>query len=95
MSQQDIDRYLRAMHAVQSGVAMEMQDGSPDTQPKHLRVGVNSALVNDEAVARLLMEKGVFTRDEYDKAVADAAEREAGRYEERLSLAHGVKVTLS
>ena len=79
----DIERYENALHAMQSGVAYEMGLGATDTSPKHLRVGVNSAMVNDAAVATLLIEKGFFTLEEYQKAVADAMEREVVRYESR------------
>lgn len=93
--EQDIERYNAAAHAMQSGVAMEMSAGSKDTEPKHLRVGVNSALVNDEGLAALLIEKGIFTEDEYVKAIADAMEREKVRYEERLSATCHKRVTLA
>lgn len=78
------ERYLAAMHAVQTAVAYEInstgEDGAGAT-PKHLRMGVNSALLNDDAFLTLLMEKGVFTREEYIRAIADSAEREKVRYE--------------
>ena len=79
----DIERYEDALHAMQSGVQFEMSQGATDTLPKHLRVGINSALVNDAAIATLLIEKGIFTLEEYQKAVADAMEREVVRYEAR------------
>lgn len=90
------ERYMKAIHAMQTGVAAEMNIPStaPATSPKHLRVGVNSALINDAAVARLLIAKGVFTEEEYLNAVADEAEREKAIYEERLSKAYGRPVTL-
>ena len=51
----DQDRYVKAAHAMQSGVAVCMERGTAETTPKHLRVGVNSAMVNDAAIARLLI----------------------------------------
>lgn len=88
-------RYLAAMHAMQSGVAMEMEDPSiRSTSPKHLRVGVNSALVGDAALAQLLIAKGVFTLDEYLEALAVEAEAEAERFRQRLSAKLGVEVHL-
>jgi hypothetical protein len=83
MSQKDVDRYLAAAHAMQTGVAYQMQLTAAH-EPKHLRVGVNSALVNSAALATLLIEKGVFTLDEYEKALADAMEREVVNYEKDM-----------
>jgi len=79
----DNERYAAACHAMQTGVKYEMALGSPDTTPKHLRVGVNSAMVNDAAITKLLIEKGLFTMEEYAKAVADEMELEVQRYEDR------------
>jgi hypothetical protein len=73
-------RYQAAMHAVQSGIALHMNYDRKFCNPKHLRVGVNSALVDDEAMADLLIAKGVFTRLEYLEALAAAAEREVERW---------------
>lgn len=89
------ERYMRALHAMQSGVAMELEQGSNSATPKHLRVGVNSAMIDSAAMARVLMAKGLFTLAEYSEALADVAEAEQRAYEERLSGALGVKVTLA
>lgn len=70
---------------MQSGVATEMEYGSAATEPKHLRVGVNSALVDGAALAGLLVAKGVITEEEYLEAIASGMEREAKAYEQRLS----------
>lgn len=80
----DAMRHASAAHAMQSGVAMEMNWNSGPTDPKHLRVGVNTALSDQAGLARLLIEKGLITNDEYMKAIADEMEREAGRYQERI-----------
>lgn len=95
MSAEDRRRYDAAAHAMQSGVAAEHERGSDDGSPKHLRVGVNSAFVGSAALARLLIDRGVFTFDEYEAALAEAMEIEKRRYEERLTAATGIKVTLS
>lgn len=90
-------RYDRACHAMQSGVAMQMQMGGrlPEIEPKHLRVGVNSAMAEHSALAQALIAKGIITKREYIAALADAMEREARSYEDRLTNAMGgVKVTL-
>ena len=78
------ERYTAAAHAMQSGVAMKMNYDAAETTPKHLRVGVNSAMAEHGALARLLISKGVITEDEYAEAVADGMEREAKLYEDEL-----------
>jgi len=87
-------RYLAAMHAVQSGVASKMHIDPDDTTPKHLRVGVNGALVDSSALANLLITKGVISRREYVEALADMAEAEQHSYEDYLSQHYGRHITL-
>ena len=91
------ERYQAAAHAMQSGVAMEMNYDSKSTQPKHLRVGVNSALVDSSALAELLITKGVITSGEYLDAIAARMEREAESYRARLQehFGPGVDITLA
>ena len=93
-AQEDVERYNAAMHAVQSGIAMGISRGDTETQPKHLRVGVNSALIETTAFLRLLLTKRIITEEEWFKALADEAEREVQRYEARLSKAMGSKIKL-
>jgi sirohydrochlorin ferrochelatase len=82
----DKERYMEAAHAMQSVVAAVMGMGDlEETTPKHLRVGVNSALCSHAALVRLLTAKGLFTEEEYVKEVADEMEREKERYEKRIS----------
>lgn len=91
-------RYMAASHAMQSGVATEIAqfgEGRAAANPKHLRTGVNSAMVSDSALATLLIAKGIFTAAEYAEAIADAMEAEVRRYEELLSKALGTAVTLA
>lgn len=86
--------YEEAMHAVQSGVAMEIQKDPHSIEPKHLRVGINSALCDSAAIAHLLIKKGVFTEEEYIEAVTEEANKEVERYEDMLSKMFGTKITL-
>lgn len=87
-------RYERALHAMQTGVAMEQQlDGAESA--KHLRVGINSAMIGDAALAGLLIAKGVFTLEEYVEAQAKEAQAEVRRYENRLSQRMGTEVRLA
>lgn len=73
------------LHAIQSAVAYELQAKGADAagcSPKHLRVGVNNALIEHGAIVTLLIEKGVFTEAEYIKAYRDALMGELKRYED-------------
>lgn len=92
---ENVARYGLAMHAMQSGVAAKMNYDGAETSPKHLRVGVNSAMLEHAALVKLLVEKGVFTWEEYTAAQADAAEAEVKLYEEWLSERTGANVRLS
>jgi hypothetical protein len=89
------DRYLRAAHAVQSGIAALM--GTPHrsfTNPKHLRVGIDTCKRDLGSLAQLLIEKGIITAEEYGEAMADGMEVEAQMYEADVSEQMGVPVTL-
>ena len=93
------EEYRRLAHAMQSGVAAWMNyhdasETSRETSPKHLRVGVNSALSDIRAVARLLIAKGVFTELEYAEAVRDGMKREVDSYERMLSERAGIEIHL-
>ena len=89
-------RYINAMHAVQTGVATMMQIDTSATEPKHLRVGVNSAMIETATLTRLLIKKGIITELEHVSALADAAEEEVKRYEDKVRGAYGrdVKIRL-
>jgi len=87
-------RYLAAMHAMQSGIAVLMNYSCKLTEPKHLRVGLDSALVTGGALASLLIAKGVFTLEEYEKALADAHELEVDKLQQELQHLTGARVTL-
>jgi hypothetical protein len=89
------DRYMFLMHAVQSGVAMTMNYDTHPTEPKHLRTGINSALVNQAAVVRLLVAKGIITEEEYYEALVKEAEAEVRSYEQALSERLKAKITLA
>lgn len=78
------ERYLSALHAMQTGVAVQMEKGARETQPKHLRAGINSAMCDHAALVRLLLDKQFMTMAEYETAVADEMEREVARYEELM-----------
>ena len=94
MSQADVDRYLKAMHAVQTGIAFRMEHDTNIALPKHMRTGIDSAMVTDAAIATLLISKGIFTRDEYDAELANQAEAEAERQRQALESYYGPDVQI-
>jgi predicted unusual protein kinase regulating ubiquinone biosynthesis (AarF/ABC1/UbiB family) len=68
-------RWETAVHAMQTCVAYEMnKERDPPTEPKHLRVGINTAMADQEGIVRLLIRKGIFTEEEYFEAIADSME---------------------
>lgn len=87
-------RYTSALHGVQSGIAMLIESGDTLATPKHLRVGVDSAHVTNQAVARLLIAKGIITEREYTEAVMVAMEEEKASMERRVSEKLGASVKL-
>lgn len=92
-------RYLAAAHAVQAGVAMEMNEDPPSrsgsaVSPKMLRVGVNMAMAEHGALVRMLIKKGLFTEEEYMEELVASVEDEKRQYEARLSARFGGKIRL-
>jgi hypothetical protein len=85
----ELRKYTAAAHAMQSGVAAEMNFNPSPTTPKHLRVGVNSALCDQAAIARLLIAKGIITDLEYVTAIREEMEREAERYKKIVNDHYG------
>jgi hypothetical protein len=89
------ERYLALSHAMQSGVAMMMNYDDKSTSPKHLRVGVNSALIESGALGGLLVTKGIITEKEYWTAIVDTLENEVAKYERLIQEITGAeKITL-
>lgn len=89
------EEYARLTHAMQSGVAAEMRFHAGPTSPKHLRVGVNSAMVQHAALVKLLTEKGLITELEFLTALRDGMRAEVERYEKHLSDKYGLTVNLA
>jgi len=84
---QEQRRYMAAAHAVQSGVAMELNDNPPSNSaspasPKMLRVGINMAMIEHGALVRMLIAKGIFTEAEYFAELTSGVEDEQRQYEE-------------
>lgn len=93
--EENIKRYKRAAHAVQSGIAMLLSRGSDIATPKHLRVGIDTCKAEQSAIATLLIKKGIFTEDEYFEALADGMEKEVAFQEQAISDQLGIKVHLA
>lgn len=98
------DRYDSAMHAVQSGIAWEisLDNGGVDVNSdpnlkahKHLRVGIDGSKSDFGALAQLLIAKGVFTEEEYLKAILAGAEEEQRLYEAIISERLGREIHLA
>lgn len=94
-------RYAAAMHAMQTGVKMLMRQQNPsggpipeeaEASPKHLRVGVNSALIDSGALAALLIEKGIITPDEHIAMLTKLAEQDVESYRAKLGLPPNVRL---
>jgi hypothetical protein len=96
MSRKGNERYRVAAHRMQSAVALDFSVKYAGMAPdliralKHLRVGINSAMVSQEGLARLLIEKGIFTEEEYLDAVTVAMEREADARTQEAREEHGL-----
>jgi hypothetical protein len=78
-------RWTNAAHAMQTGVELERNFDSAPTDPKHLRVDVNTAHVDHGSLVELLIQKGLITKLEYHEAIAEGMEKEKERYEKHLS----------
>lgn len=86
--------YEQAAHAMQTGVAVEMNYRPESTSPKHLRTGINSAMVSHAALAKLLADKGFITEAEYLEWLRVEMIDEVERYEHHLTQIVGSNITL-
>lgn len=89
--------YKQALHGMQSAVLMkiilELPKWSEDpdvnattASPKHLRVGVNSAMVEHSALVNLLFKKKIITDVEFMEELRLAMNNELAIYEAELGL---------
>jgi len=88
------NQYLQLAHAMQSGVAAMMDVDDNATRAKHLRVGVNSAMVETSTIATLLVKKGVITEEEWFEGLIEMMRKEVLMYEKRLSEKFGKVIKL-
>lgn len=90
--------YEAAMHGIQSAIRFEMsRRGIPDDvmdemahMLKHLRVGVDMRASDAGALAGLLIQKGVFTLEEYLEWIRLGANEELASYQDRIRKQYGV-----
>ena len=94
MSKRELtERYEKLAHAMQSGV--EFSKDKSDQEPKHLRVGINTSMSDHGALAKLMIDKGLITEEEYLQAIVEGMEREVEMYRQRIQSETGVKPTLA
>lgn len=73
-------------HKVQSAVAFLMGreeafgERCAEVEPKFLRVGINSALIETSALARLMLAKKLITTNEYFETLISIWREEVDRY---------------
>ena len=66
-----------------------------ETEPKHLRVGVNSALLDSSAVVKLLVSKGIITELEYFRELVALVQADLDSYQEQIQKITGTKIVLA
>jgi hypothetical protein len=83
--------YSEAAHGLQSAIAYDPEN--KDLEPKHQRVAIDMQKADTMGLATLLIEKGVFTLEEYIEYMRLAANTELANREEELSDKFGVDVS--
>lgn len=83
--------YEQALHGVQTSLAMGFFDRS--MEPKHARVGIDMSKSDMLALTCLLLDKGIFTREEYLEYIRLAANLEVKQREVQASDARGLQVS--
>jgi len=85
-------QYFELAHALQSGVAFKIDFDAKDTEPKHLRVGLNMVMCSHTALVKLLISKGLITETEYFHYVVKELRDEINRYRREIADHHDVSV---
>lgn len=78
--------YMEAAHGVQTAMAHRIGLGQGLASPKHLRTGINLAMVEHGALVSLLIDKGLFTSEEYMEYLRLATNEELAREQEDLGV---------
>ena len=91
-------------HAIQTGVKYEQEIGEDGSFYrlnthlanilKHIRTGLNCAMVEHAIITRLLLNKGLITEAEYVEVAREELTREIKKYEEMLSNHFGREIKL-
>lgn len=78
-------QYEEALHGVQTSIGFGYYENS--IKPKHLRVGIDMSKADMLGLVCLLIDKGIFTEDEYREYIRLSANAEVKQREESNS--HG------
>lgn len=81
----DSERYMAAAHAVLSATAYLLGVSQKTGTVKHIVHGNNLMRADHNSLVQLLIAKGVFTGDEYAKAIADGTEAEVEHLREIIA----------
>jgi len=87
-------RYEIACHAMQTGVAYKMAVSPNETNPKHLRVGINSAMVETSVLFKIMLKRGLITEIEFYEILCETMEEEAKGYQSWIEVHIGKQVKL-
>jgi hypothetical protein len=68
--------YEAAAHGVQTAIKFDMDQGGKATEPKHMRTGIDMSKSDQMALVSLLIDKGLFTLQEYEEYLRLAANSE-------------------
>lgn len=90
----DVERYSRAMAALKTGIEMESRYDPALISNHQLRLAFTVLSAESCALVSLLIAKGLFTMEEYTKAVADSMVSEVRRSEIRLGPHIGGAISL-
>lgn len=77
--------YEAAAHGVQTAIAYDMGQGRKATEPKHMRTGIDLSKAEQAGLAKLLIDKGLFTIEEYVEAMRIAVNEEVALREEEAN----------
>ncbi len=88
--------YEEAAHGVQSAIKFEQGviPQAVEHHIKHLRTGLDCRASDTMGLATLLIEKGVFTKEEYLEHIRLAMNTELVRYEQYLIQEHNLSPNL-
>jgi hypothetical protein len=92
-----VEESFRLLHAIQSGIATAIEqfgEGEAGVSPKHLRVGIDNALVGHTALIQALVDRRVITWDGFYDSYLTHLRAEVERVEKMLSDRLGATIKL-